>query len=135
MNATSSHCPLPFLLCVCVEVRVSYADLYRPHGCPLLCPSCACGGVTGCYMSCAGTWTEVTTTGGPPTARTGHSVVAVEDGAVMIVYGGHGDGDYFRLNDVWRLTLATGDAPFTVTWLCQLRLHQSHLLYGLPSAG
>ena len=51
-------------------------------------------------------WTQLTTTGGPPSGRERHSAVWSPERRAMLVFGGH-DGDS-TLDDVWSLSEGEG---------------------------
>jgi hypothetical protein len=62
-------------------------------------------------------WASVTTSGGPPSARGGHSAIFAADNNTMYIMGGVLlDGE--ALNDVWALDFSTG-AWTSVTTSCQ----------------
>jgi hypothetical protein len=59
----------------------------------------------------APTWSVLTTSGGPPQARSGHSMIYDPAGDRMVVFGGHLGTGNTNTNDVWTLSLSG-----TPTW-------------------
>lgn len=63
------------------------------------------------------TWTQLTTTGGPPAARWQHTSVYDSTNSLMIVFAGSiGSSGHPLLNDVWVLSNANGTEASTPTW-------------------
>jgi len=60
------------------------------------------------------TWTQVTTSGGGPSARTGHSAIYNSQNNLMTVYGGLNSGAIF--GDTWVLANANGHGSTAPSW-------------------
>ena len=57
------------------------------------------------------TWTQLSPTGAPPSARRGHSAIYDAANSRMLAFGGVGSGGFY--NDLWSLTLTPGAVAWT----------------------